>query len=324
MPLIFEMMTLIHKRLDNRTKMLDLKQHHLNPKNLANNTWMDKLQQCISMFKKIGFVSLPTSLHKLTLLWLSIFVLSMTYAQKVYPVRTSINVNYPSVFLSDYYKLGNTTVSVTLLDATAQDYKVKLKLDLTYGTQSYKSGFVEVTLTPHLPYTLSPQELQNLFSTVSPMPAVGGLLNEGVYQMKIIAYDAERSSIDVSNVNAGISVVPVVRFDPPMLNTLADKEKLSLQNAQNLFFTWTPRHLSIDPSIQVKYRLKIVKVPSGMNPYQAIATVDPTAGGGMETDLNAPIFVYGPNELQLQQGFICLADNSLRRFSDRRQCLTKI
>src|SRR6478752_1915633 len=65
--------------------------------------------------------------------------LGSAWAQKVYPVRTSIAVKYPSIFVSDFAKQSNTTVTITLLDGQVSNYRVKLALEASSGAHTYRT-----------------------------------------------------------------------------------------------------------------------------------------------------------------------------------------
>lgn len=210
------------------------------------------------------------------------------FAQKVFPVRSTLQVQYPSVFLDEYNQDGNMTGTVSLLDPSKDDYNVLVKLVVTGPDLAYETLTpIAITLKRSTPYELDfslPSsdnssasrliDLNNLRILFEKTP--GSLLGtkampEGIYTMKLEIYDANFPTINVSNLNTIATTVFAQRLQPPLLNMPSNN--IFVEDgfpAQNLFFSWQPRSVVANPAIQVKYKFKLIEVVAGVDPYNAM------------------------------------------------------
>ncbi|MDF2455091.1 MAG: hypothetical protein K0R51_1084 [Cytophagaceae bacterium] len=233
------------------------------------------------------------------------------YSQ-TYPVQIQPTISFPSTFLSDYNDPSNLNVRVFLSDITKTDYRIRLKVRLTSEKLSAISTTgIELVLQGGQVYFLSDTELGDLFtpsnlSINTNVPTnTDNSLPEGVYTMAFEAFDATvPGNIVVSNAATDFTVFSVNRYDPPMLTSPANKESFDVMTInQNIFFTWTPRHIVFSPKQQVKYRFRLIKVqPVDRNPYDAMNVTLPAVID--QEGLDFPVFVYTPADLPLEEGCV--------------------
>ncbi len=240
------------------------------------------------------------------------------FAQQQYPVQIQPTVSFPSTFLNDYADPENTNIRVYLADLTKVNYKINIRIKLEGSGNNVvyenKTG-ITLTLDGGDVYFLNDQDLKKLFAITDLATNVGSQTNsanvlpEGVYTMSLQAYDASvlPVQIPVSNGRTDFTIFNVVRYDPPMLNAPNNAEAFDMQTInQNIFFTWTPRHVVFSPKQQVKYRFSLIKViPVDRNPYDAMKAMVPTSTGNLVvSDLDFPTFIYSPADLPLEEGCV--------------------
>ena len=240
------------------------------------------------------------------------------FAQQQYPVQIQPAVSFPSTFLNDYADPENTNIRVYLADLTKVNYKINIRLKLEGPGNNVvyenKTG-ITLTLDGGDVYFLNDQDLKKLFAITDLATNVGSqtdfanVLPEGVYTMSLQAYDASVLPVEipVSNGRTDFTIFNVVRYDPPMLNAPNNAEAFDMQTInQNIFFTWTPRHVVYSPKQQVKYRFSLIKViPVDRNPYDAMKAVVPTSTGNLVvSNLDFPTFIYSPADLPLEEGCV--------------------
>ncbi|MGN6646222.1 MAG: fibronectin type III domain-containing protein [Cytophaga sp.] len=244
--------------------------------------------------------------------------LQQAFAQQQYPVQIQPTVSFPSTFLNDYADPENTNVRVYLADLTKVNYKIniRVKIEGTGNNVVYESiNGINITLDGGQVYFLSDQDLALLFATTNlttnaaAQTGFANSLPEGVYNMSFEAFDANLLpvKIPVSNSRTDFTLFNVVRYDPPMLNAPNNAEAFDMQTInQNIFFTWTPRHVVYSPKQQVKYRFSLIKViPVDRNPYDAMKAAVPTSTGNIVvSDLDFPTFIYSPADLPLEEGCV--------------------
>lgn len=260
-----------------------------------------------NQYRRHSFFS---SLRALLVLILAVHTFSV-YGQ-TYPVQIQPTISFPSTFLSDYNDPSNLNVRVFLSDITKMDYRIRLKVKLTSEKFSAISTTgIELVLQGGQVYFLSDTELGDLFTpsnlsiNTNVSTNTDNSLPEGVYTMAFEAYDATvPGNIVVSNAATDFTVFSVNRYDPPMLTSPANKEAFDVMTInQNIFFTWTPRHIVFSPKQQVKYRFRLIKVqPVDRNPYDAMNVTLPAV---IDQDgLDFPVFVYTPADLPLEEGCV--------------------
>ncbi|HTF80227.1 MAG TPA: hypothetical protein VL947_00825, partial [Cytophagales bacterium] len=250
------------------------------------------------------------------ILFLLITCTSLIYAQQTYPVKSSIQVKYPSVFLDEYADNTNTSASITLLDLQKQDYKVLVHLSLESADLKLTSKEpIRLTISGGVPEDLnfSDPDIAKLFSFNNLLPTKGKvaefntskILPEGVYLLKLDVYDANFPNLNVSNVNANITTLLVQRYDPPFLNLPQDKVVVDQDPfSPNIFFSWAARGVVANPFVQVFYALTLVEVPDGRNPYDAINIAGSTYPITMLADsgITFPTYTFTPEMLPLHEG----------------------
>lgn len=250
------------------------------------------------------------------ILYSFLFTPFSTKGQQTYPVKTSIAVKYPSVFLDEFADVTNTSATVTLLDLQKSNYNVLVKLTMESPDLKLSSKeMIPLTISGGIPTDLdfSDPNIAKLFALSNLIPEKGKVdefltnkaLPEGLYLLKLEVYDANFPTINVSNIHANITAVLVQRFDPPLLNLPQDNGSVNQDPfSMNLFFSWTPRSVMANPAIQIYYQINMVEVPDGRNPYDAINIAGKVYPITMLADsgLTFPTFSFTPEQFPLQQG----------------------
>ncbi len=239
------------------------------------------------------------------------------FGQKVFPVRSTLQVQYPSVFLDEYTKDGNMSASVSLLDPVKDDYNVLVKLVVTGQDVVFETRTpIAITLKNGQPFDLdftlptsqpaSPAKLIDLnninilFEKTSGSLLSTKTLPEGIYTMKLEIYDANFPTINVSNLNTIAATVFAQRLQPPLLNMPANN--IFVEDgfpAQNLFFSWMPRSVVANPAIEVKYKFKLIEVSPGVDPYNAMNSAGSTYPTNQVevSNLDFPSYQLSPEDL---------------------------
>lgn len=262
------------------------------------------------------YKSLTDYIPSLILFSFLFLLFSTSHGQQTYPVRSTISVRYPSVFLDEYADITNTTATITLLDLQKTDYKVLIKLSMeSADLKLYTKDPITMIISGGMPLELdfSDPNIAKLFAYDNLIAEKGKIaefqntrsLPEGLYLVKLEVYDANFPNINVSNVNTNITTVLVQRFDPPLLNMPLNNSSI-LQDpfSMNLFFGWTPRSITANPNIRILYQIKMVEVPEGKNAYDAINVAGRLYPITMLADsgLTFPTFSFTPDQFAMSQG----------------------
>jgi hypothetical protein len=237
-------------------------------------------------------------------------------AQQQYPVQIHPTVSFPSTMLNDYADPANTNIRVYLADLSKHNYTINIRISLTSTGVSYNSiQGINVTLDGGQVYFLNGNELSRLFALTDLTVIATAQTNEpnslpeGGYSLALEAFDASLlpTPVPVSNIRTDFTLFNVVRYDPPLLNSPANKQEFDLQTTnQNIFFNWTPRSVSYSPNQHIQYRYRMIRViPVDRNPYDAVNTS--VAGNTGNIDVNAldfATFIYSPTDLPLIPGSV--------------------
>lgn len=253
--------------------------------------------------------TLPTGI-RLIAVCLFIFISFLSKAQ-VFPVQVQPATSFPSAFLSDYADPSNLNVRVFLSDVNKTDYAITLHVKLQSEKISIQSKTgISLILQGGQVYFLNEDDLSLLFAPEnllfsSNVPTESrNTLPEGIYTLSFEAFDSRLGTVIVSNVRTDFTIFSINRFDPPMLAQPANKQAFEANTInQNIFFSWTPRQVNFSPRQQVKYRFRLIRVqPVDRNPYDAMNTTIPAL---IDIDnLDFPVYVYTPADLQLQEGSV--------------------
>jgi hypothetical protein len=195
------------------------------------------------------------------------------YSQRHYPVKVDVRIMNNSVFLSDYRNPENFQVRVGLKDLYRDNYKIKLKLEISGENQVYTSELIHLTLNKNEIRYLNYWELDSLFR-----PFADAVLSEGMWTFRFTCYDARVQNLVVSNSLTDAGRTMVLLKQPPILQQPANNSTINLAGVNTpVMFSWIPRAIIASPNTRIKYRLRIVKLTSpDQNPYNAISgnTVD--------------------------------------------------
>jgi hypothetical protein len=244
---------------------------------------------------------------------LFILHVSSSWAQHFYPVQVRPVIRTASVFLADYEDPSNFLVQVKLNDVTVPSYQIRLKITIKKDDQEITSnsgilldlvgGQTYILNTADLKELLKPSDLtyKNIaFENDKPRT-----LSPGAYHISFEAFDA-KAGIKVSNAATDFVRALVEMNDPPLLNLPNNNNQVEIGAAgQNIFFSWTPRNFFSLPSVQIKYRLRIVKVePVDRNPYEVMNTGVFQIGNAPYDNLDYTSFIYDRSFLPLEQGAV--------------------
>lgn len=241
--------------------------------------------------------------HILLALLLSLLTASALQAQ-TYPAVVNLVLQPPySPYLSDFLQplQERVLVQVNFLDQSEPSWEAKLRMTIEGNGLTLRTSrtfYQPITLSPG-PNLVDLPLLENLFD-FSKMDVQGinktdlvnaGRLPEGTYQLCIDVVDASR---EVPFSTPGCFTATLIQNNPPQLVTPDCGAVISAAGSPSIFFNWIPMH---DPSIQVRYEMKLVQVPPGMNPNDAINTTSfpildwlPILGTS---------FTYGPEQVPL-------------------------
>lgn len=227
-----------------------------------------------------------------------------TYAQ-TYPALVNYFIQPPySPYLTDFLRTGQERMNLTInfLDLSEPSWDARLRITIEgNGLQltTMPVFYEPVTLSPG-PNTITGTTLANLFN-FSRMNVSGmnkndlvnaGRLPEGNYQFCVEVLDANRQ---VPLALPGCYSATLIQNNPPQLIGPECGATISAAGGQNIQFNWIPMH---DPSIPAQYEIKLVQVPNGMNPNDAInATSTPILDW---FPVMGTSFTYGPAQLPLE------------------------
>lgn len=223
---------------------------------------------------------------------------------QIYPAVIQLNVQPPySPYLTDLMQPGQERIqlNINFLDQSEPSWDAKIRLSIEGNGLLLKTSrqyYQAVTLTPG-PNLIDAVQVEQLLD-FSKMDVQGtnkndlvnaGRLPEGTYTFCVEVLDANR---EVAFALPGCYSATLIQNNPPQLVVPQCGAVISAAGGQNIQFNWIPMH---DPSIQVRYEMKLVQVPTGMNENDAInGTSFPILDW---LQINSTSFIYGPNELPL-------------------------
>jgi hypothetical protein len=245
-------------------------------------------------------------------LMLSALVLFVSTVQAQFPVQTNTQLVPPySLQLSDYATGTTPRIMVTLTNADLQQPVLNVRLRLTIKGQAVtiqsrdNVPYPIISLVAGVPQRLSLNDLapyfdlNNLdFSGLSKSAyQQRGRLPEGFYEFCFNAVDVNTGT---ALSRAECAVVAISLSDPPFLNAPANQSKVEMLDPTNIFFSWTPRHLSSpNAAFTTEYVFQLVELlDNGVAPDVAFRSAQPL----YQTTVRATVLQYGPAQPQLLEG----------------------
>lgn len=196
---------------------------------------------------------------------------------QTFPAIVNLNIQPPySPYLTDFLQPGQERIilNVTFLDQSEPSWDAKLRMSIEGNgltLQTSRAFYQPVTLSPG-PNLIDVNLLEQLMD-FSKMDVQGtnknnlvnaGRLPEGTYQFCVEVIDAGR---EIAFATPGCFTATLIQNNPPQLVSPLCGATISAASGQNIQFNWIPMH---DPSISVRYEMKLVEVPEGMNVNDAI------------------------------------------------------
>ena len=192
-------------------------------------------------------------------------------------------------------------VTIDFNDLTEPSWDARLRMTIEGEGISMRTSpqFIEpVTLFPG-PNFIDGEILRSLLD-ISKMDVTGankndlvnaGRLPEGNYDFCLEITDAGR---ETALAQPGCFNATLIQNNPPQVIMPECGEIIPAAGAANIMFNWLPLH---DPSILVEYQVRMVIVPPGLNPNDAINNTN-TPILDWEP-VNTSTFIYGPQFLPL-------------------------
>ena len=235
-------------------------------------------------------------------LLLLMFLVSSVYSQ-ILPVQSTTQLIPPySLKLSDYTTatLDRILLNILLIDVVEPTIQVRLKMHiensagLSIQSRDLVAGVSPITLEGGIPTRLSNVDLQPYFEFnnlqgITPQQ-YNKPLPEGLYRFCFEVFDIV-SGKKLSRKDC--TTVYMVLNDPPLLNVPSRGEQMVMKNPQNLFFTWTPRHLN---ATNVEYEFTLKELWDRNTDPQTDFLKSPPL---YQTTTRATALLYGPGEPQL-------------------------
>jgi len=243
-------------------------------------------------------------------LWINI---NPAFAQiSRYPIEANLQLTPPySVYLSDYPQASTPLIRLNLLlkDQEKFNYQVKLRLrieNIEGLVVKTRPGFVPnpIYLEPNVMASLTGADMSSYFNlnnleiTGSGSAAVrrSGKLPEGIYTFTIEVLDYTRNQ-QVSN--SAESMAWIIMGQPPLPLNPLENEKLEVFDIQRVRLTWAPQHQSLPTMGRIKYRVKVVELPTPQtNSNNAMLSIPPivnqeTYDTWFDLDFNAVTLIPG-------------------------------
>ncbi len=264
-----------------------------------------KFYTCTELSRRITPKKAITELMKEKItpcLVISLFLITSIYAQ-ILPVQSTTQLIPPySLKLSDYSTatLDKIFLNIVLIDVLEPTIQVRLKMfiensaGLSIQSRDLVTGASPITLEGGIPTRLGNLDLQPYFELnnlqgITPQQ-YNTTLPEGLYRFCFEVYDII-SGKKISRKDC--TTVYLVLNDPPLLNLPSRGEQVVVKNPQNIFFTWTPRHLN---ATNVEYEFTLKELwDRNTNPQTDFLKSPPL----FETTTRATALLYGPGETQL-------------------------
>ncbi len=232
-----------------------------------------------------------------------VLVLGSSAHSQILPVQSTAQLIPPySLKLSDYSTatLDRITLNILLIDVVEPTIQVRLKMyientsGLFIQSRDLVTGVSPITLEGGIPTRLGNLDLQPYFELnnlqgITPQQ-YSKPLPEGLYRFCFEVFDIV-SGKKLSRKDC--TTVYMVLNDPPLLNLPSRSEQVVVKNPQNIFFTWTPRHLN---ATNVEYEFTLKELWDRTTDPQTDFLKSPPL---YQTTTRATALLYGPGETQL-------------------------
>ncbi|MEZ5173320.1 MAG: hypothetical protein R2850_07385 [Bacteroidia bacterium] len=203
------------------------------------------------------------------------------------PLSISVAVNPP--YSSDFtqYFSSPTQTLVTIVNPTNEAFTVFLAGSISNLTVD-KNVRIPSDQVPQVPpliiqpgvRIMNGAELQTFvnpaslqFNGLTQQEVLNGNLPEGLYQICLQAIDFNTLEPRSAQEPSGCSnVFQISLLQPPLLIAPVCNSELDFSSPQNIFFTWVPP-AGITPGVNLQYRFRLIEMPQGMNPVQAMQSV---------------------------------------------------
>jgi hypothetical protein len=247
---------------------------------------------------------------KCTFRFLALSVLMMLFgsikAQNPIVIQTVLTPPYP-VYYGDFVKLTNLANIVVQNTDLQNSYTIRFRMELDGGNGINLT--LPQSIIPVNPISLSPGEvkvltnddLQSIYQGIGvDNIELSGVdlqkviesqrIPDGVYSLCIQAFDNETVKPLSMSISGGCSNKMIIStLEPPTIISPENNVSIDYSDPQQILFRWTAVH---SPSEAMFYDIRIVEVPDGVNPYDAIRTDH--LFFYEELDYPATIFNYGP------------------------------
>lgn len=229
-----------------------------------------------------------SSMQKFLKLLLFVFLSAAGRMQTLaQPLSISVAVNPP--YSSDFtqYFSSPTQTLVTIINSGSDPQTVFLAGSISNLTVD-KSVRIPADQVPQVPplviepgvRILNGAELQTFvnpaslqFSGLTQQEVLNGNLPEGLYQICLQAIDFNTLEPRSAPEPSGCSNIFQISFlQPPLLIQPVCDTEVPFSNPQNVLFTWVPP-AGISPGPNLQYRFRLIEMPPGMNPVQAMQSV---------------------------------------------------
>ncbi|GGX29408.1 hypothetical protein GCM10007384_33310 [Aquimarina muelleri] len=222
---------------------------------------------------------------------------------QILPVQSTAQLIPPySLKLSDYSTatLDRIFLNILLIDIVEPTIQVRLKMyientaGLSIQNKNLVVGASPIILEGGIPTRLTNLDLRPYFELnnlqgITPQQ-YNTTLPEGLYRFCFEVYD-NISGKKISKKDC--TTVYMVLNDPPLLNLPSRDEQIAVKNPQNIFFTWTPRHLN---ATNVEYEFTLKELwDTNTDPQTDFLKSPPL----YQTTIRATALLYGPAETQL-------------------------
>lgn len=241
--------------------------------------------------------------EKITRCLLIFLLLAPLANAQILPVQSTTQLLQPySLRLSDYSTatLDRILLNIILIDVLEPTIQVRLKMyiensqGLSIQSKDLVAGATPIILEGGIPTRIGNVDLRPYFELnnllgISPQQYTKPL-PEGLYRFCFEVYDIATGK-KLSRKDC--TTVYLVLNDPPILNLPSRAEQVVAKNPQNIFFTWTPRHLN---ATNVEYEFELKELWD----YNSDPQTDFLKSPPLYTTItNNTALLYGPGEAQL-------------------------
>lgn len=209
------------------------------------------------------------------------------------PVTVIVSLSPPySPFLNEYGSSGVDKLQVSLIvnDSRLLNHPGKLQMliehvgsGIVMRTSEY-AAIAPIMLTGNVTEVFNGFDLNkyflaqnNVFTGFDQSQYMQtGRIPDGQYRIGFRVVDAQRPEIVLSN-TAYTQAGWFVLNDPPQINLPRNKEKVRVNDLQNVKLEWFPRHLgSLNAAFATSYQIELfaIRIP-GMNPNQVAMSMQP-------------------------------------------------